>query len=92
MRLRALPQSFWQQPNVTQQVSPATMFPVLPPLCNKDTEEDSAGNQTWAIERTLRECEGAAAVSDRHLPQYRGRHVSTDSRGVLVAHTHTLSP
>ncbi|KAL8594616.1 hypothetical protein ACOMHN_011356 [Nucella lapillus] len=42
MKLRALPQSFWQQPNVTQQVSPATMFPVLPPLCHKDTGEDIA--------------------------------------------------
>ncbi|XP_076451784.1 uncharacterized protein LOC143287572 [Babylonia areolata] len=42
MKLRALPQSFWQQPNVTQQVSPATMFPVLPPLCHKDTGEDMA--------------------------------------------------
>lgn len=40
MKLRALPQSFWQQPNVPQQVSPATNFRVLPPLCNRDTEED----------------------------------------------------
>ncbi|GFN75878.1 hypothetical protein PoB_000238400 [Plakobranchus ocellatus] len=39
MKLRALPQSFWQQPNVAQQVSPATLFPILPPLPNKDNEE-----------------------------------------------------
>ncbi|GFS17909.1 hypothetical protein ElyMa_003250300 [Elysia marginata] len=39
MKLRALPQSFWQQPNVAHQVSPATLFPILPPLPNKDTEE-----------------------------------------------------
>ncbi|BFZ23660.1 hypothetical protein BsWGS_26698 [Bradybaena similaris] len=37
MKLRALPQSFWEQPNVAHQVSPATLF--LPPLLNKDSEE-----------------------------------------------------
>ena len=36
MRLRALPQSFWQQPNVPQNVSPATAYPVLPPLMNRE--------------------------------------------------------
>ncbi|XP_046377221.1 uncharacterized protein LOC124149582 [Haliotis rufescens] len=41
MRCRALPQSFWQQPNVPHQVSPGTMFPVLPPLMNGGTEEDT---------------------------------------------------
>ncbi|XP_012944291.1 uncharacterized protein DDB_G0271670 [Aplysia californica] len=39
MKLRALPQSFWQQPNVAHQVSPATLFPILPPLSQKESEE-----------------------------------------------------
>ncbi|XP_055863424.1 serine/threonine-protein kinase phg2-like [Biomphalaria glabrata] len=39
MKLRALPQSFWQQPNVAHQVSPSTLFPVLPPLQNRETED-----------------------------------------------------
>ncbi|KAK3594980.1 hypothetical protein CHS0354_019908 [Potamilus streckersoni] len=41
MRLRALPQSFWKQPNVPNQMSPANMFSsTLPPLSNKDSGED----------------------------------------------------
>ncbi|XP_059142094.1 mucin-2-like [Physella acuta] len=39
MKLRALPQSFWQQPNVAHQVSPATLFPILPPLTNKESDD-----------------------------------------------------
>ncbi|KAH9495117.1 hypothetical protein Btru_018210 [Bulinus truncatus] len=39
MKLRALPQSFWQQPNVAHQVSPSTLFPVLPPLPSRETED-----------------------------------------------------
>ncbi|XP_061197517.1 uncharacterized protein LOC133205681 [Saccostrea echinata] len=40
MRLRALPQSFWKQPNVPNPVSPAPLFPSLPPLGSKDSNED----------------------------------------------------
>ncbi|XP_011434467.1 uncharacterized protein [Magallana gigas] len=40
MRLRALPQSFWKQPNVPNPVSPAPLFPSLPPLGSKDSSED----------------------------------------------------
>ncbi|KAK6177687.1 hypothetical protein SNE40_015740 [Patella caerulea] len=40
MKLRALPQSFWQQPNIPHQVSPGSIFPILPPLSIKDTGED----------------------------------------------------
>lgn len=39
MRMRALPQSFWQQPNVPQNVSPASSYPVLPPLIIKEAED-----------------------------------------------------
>ncbi|RUS73953.1 hypothetical protein EGW08_018291, partial [Elysia chlorotica] len=49
MKLRALPQSFWQQPNVAHQVSPATLFPILPPLPNKDTEETLMGESRIII-------------------------------------------
>ncbi|KAJ8320630.1 hypothetical protein KUTeg_002217 [Tegillarca granosa] len=40
MRRRALPQSFWKQPNVPNQVSPANLFPSLPPLCSREAELD----------------------------------------------------
>ncbi|KAK3105020.1 hypothetical protein FSP39_015310 [Pinctada imbricata] len=40
MRLRALPQSFWKQPNIPNPVSPANILPSLPPLGSKDTSED----------------------------------------------------
>ncbi|OWF43082.1 uncharacterized protein LOC110460234 [Mizuhopecten yessoensis] len=40
MRLRALPQSFWKQPNVPNQVSPANVFPSLPPLYYKESMEE----------------------------------------------------
>lgn len=43
MRLRALPQSFWKQPNVPNPVSPAPLFPSLPPLGSKDSSEDITG-------------------------------------------------
>ena len=36
MKLRALPQSFWQQPNAVNSASPGTMYAVLPPLCKTD--------------------------------------------------------
>lgn len=38
MKLRALPQSFWQQPDETSGVSPA--LSVLPPLFKHDTQDD----------------------------------------------------
>ncbi|CAC5385493.1 unnamed protein product [Mytilus coruscus] len=40
MRLRALPQSFWKQPNCPSNVSPGNLFPSLPPLGTKETGED----------------------------------------------------
>lgn len=37
MKLRALPQSFWQQPNSVNTMSPGNMYlPVLPPLCKSE--------------------------------------------------------
>ncbi|XP_013416853.1 uncharacterized protein LOC106178273 [Lingula anatina] len=38
MRMRALPQSFFQQPNVPHNVSPGAAYPVLPPLMNRDSD------------------------------------------------------
>lgn len=43
MRLRALPQSFWKQPNSPVNVSPGNLFPSLPPLGTKETGEDFQG-------------------------------------------------
>ena len=42
MKLRALPQSFWKQPNVPS-ASPVA-FPLLPSLCNRETGEVFEGN------------------------------------------------
>jgi hypothetical protein len=49
MKLRALPQSFWQQPNHTNCLSPGVVYPVLPPLSSlgavkDDVESVAAGN------------------------------------------------
>lgn len=44
MRLRALPQSFWQQPNTVNSASPGSMYSVLPPLCKMEqSNSDLAG-------------------------------------------------
>ena len=32
MKLRALPQSFWQQPNTVNTAPPGAMYTVLPPV------------------------------------------------------------
>ena len=37
MRYRALPQSFFQQPNKPQNIEPTANYPVLPPLFQNDT-------------------------------------------------------
>jgi hypothetical protein len=39
MRMRALPQSMWQEPNVPHNVSPATVYPVLPPLVTREGDD-----------------------------------------------------
>ena len=39
MRMRALPQSIWQEPNVPHNVSPATVYPVLPPLVTREGDD-----------------------------------------------------
>ena len=43
MRMRALPQSFWQQPNVADSMPPSSTYPILPPLYSKDSGEDVTG-------------------------------------------------
>lgn len=54
MKLRALPQSFWQQPNHTNSLSPGAVYPVLPPLSSLGTARDdvdsvAAGNNVAII-------------------------------------------
>lgn len=41
MKLRALPNSFWVQPNKPANVSPGSVYPVLPPL-TRDGDSTSA--------------------------------------------------
>ncbi|XP_035696567.1 uncharacterized protein LOC118429997 isoform X1 [Branchiostoma floridae] len=43
MRLRALPQSFWQQPNNMNNNSPGSLYPVLPPVVNKEVSDEDLG-------------------------------------------------
>nr|CAD7428689.1 unnamed protein product [Timema monikensis] len=48
MRLRALPQSFWQQPNKPTSLSPGAIFPVLPPLKEDNVSaDDGAPKKPW---------------------------------------------
>ena len=43
MRLRALPQSFWKQPNNPPALSPGNIFSSLPPLSGYAKDDDVAG-------------------------------------------------
>ena len=49
MRMRALPKSFWQQPNVPQNVSPAMAYPILPPLVNSKDEDQISGEPDFFL-------------------------------------------
>jgi len=53
MKLRALPQSFWQQPNHPNSLSPGVVYPVLPPLSSfgtaKDDVDSIAAGNTWSL-------------------------------------------
>jgi len=54
MKLRALPQSFWQQPNNTNSLSPGAVYPVLPPLSSLGAVKDEvesvpAGNSVCTV-------------------------------------------
>ena len=42
MKLRALPQSFWQQPNLANPLSPGAVYSRLPPLPGQTAAEDTA--------------------------------------------------
>lgn len=42
MRLRALPQSFWKQPNIPPALSPGNIFSSLPPLSGYTKDDDVA--------------------------------------------------
>ena len=42
MKLRALPQSFWQQPNLANPLSPGAVYSRLPPLPGQAAAEDTA--------------------------------------------------
>ena len=44
MKLRALPQSFWQQPNHTNCLSPGAIYPILPPLSSLGAAKDDVEN------------------------------------------------
>ena len=40
MKMRALPQSFWQQPNQENPLPPGSVFSTLPPLPGQEAELD----------------------------------------------------
>jgi len=51
MRMRALPQSMWQEPNVPHNVSPATVYPVLPPLVTREGDDITGSWRTSSFGR-----------------------------------------
>nr|CAD7198349.1 unnamed protein product [Timema douglasi] len=55
MRLRALPQSFWQQPNKPTSLSPGAIFPVLPPLKEDNVSADDGGSTHGEAQRSRRQ-------------------------------------
>lgn len=69
MRLRALPQSFWKQPNVPNQVSPANVFPSLPPLCSRESLDEITDVRpiTPPEEREARQKKALTRPPDRKL-------------------------
>lgn len=46
MKLRAFPQSFWQQPNKTPSVSPGTVY-CIPPLLSKEDNSPGKNNSRF---------------------------------------------
>ncbi|GAB6019269.1 hypothetical protein CHUAL_000869 [Chamberlinius hualienensis] len=50
MKLRALPQSFWQQPNATIDISPGQIYAKLPPLLSKEVSDDIRSPSSSSIE------------------------------------------
>lgn len=76
MKLRALPQSFWQQPNHTNSLSPGAVYPVLPPLSTfgaaKDEVESLAAGNIRRLSVNL-DCAGDFVKSA--LTQFKGSHI-----------------
>ncbi|PSN38352.1 hypothetical protein C0J52_06937 [Blattella germanica] len=60
MKLRALPQSFWQQPNQTNCLSPGAVYPILPPLSSLGTTKDDVENIAAGMRSTASPEEGQA--------------------------------
>ncbi|KDR22336.1 hypothetical protein L798_01992 [Zootermopsis nevadensis] len=52
MKLRALPQSFWQQPNNTNSLSPGAVYPVLPPLSSFGAAKDDVESVAAGVRST----------------------------------------
>merc|ERR1712107_717251 len=53
MKLRSLPQSFWQQPNVENPLSPGAVYSTLPPFPEVAGEEAGATLEHRRTERTV---------------------------------------
>jgi hypothetical protein len=65
MKLRALPQSFWQQPNHTNSLSPGAVYPVLPPLSSlgatkEEVDSVAAGNVSQSASQSVSQSRGPA--------------------------------
>ena len=67
MKMRALPQSFWQQPNQANPLPPGSVFSTLPPLPGQEAElgaptpAEIAGEEAEAV---LKERKVSAANTD----------------------------
>lgn len=69
MKLRALPQSFWQQPNHANPLPPGSVYSTLPPLPGQETDlldshvpslADVAGDQAEEMLRERSSCMSSA--------------------------------
>ena len=83
MKMRALPQSFWQQPNLENPLPPGSVFSTLPPLPGQDVELDYpsvaevAGDQAEDI---LKERRVTAANTDLLFSLFNNVESDLDNR------------
>ncbi len=89
MKLRALPQSFWQQPNQANPLPPGSVYSTLPPLPGQETDlldhvpplADVAGNNA---EETLRERSMSSANTDLLFSLFNGIENEGDKKKIQL--------
>ncbi|KAJ1526631.1 hypothetical protein ONE63_008217 [Megalurothrips usitatus] len=82
MKLRALPASFWEQPNLNKGPSPGAIFSALPPLCKDECMEAAARG-------TPRQAAGAAEATSTCSPKVSHSPANTE---LLFSLFHSVEP